>query len=83
MDELLDIDVGVEKIGNSSLTMRFEAYCAADRALRATAQLTVVCVEKTSITKRVIPDWVRAALSPYVVGMVPVLTAAPPGLGER
>jgi YbgC/YbaW family acyl-CoA thioester hydrolase len=68
MDELLDIDVGVAKIGNSSLTMRFEAYNAADRTLRATAQLTVVCVEKSSITKRVIPEWVRKALSPYVVG---------------
>jgi len=68
MDELLDIDVGVAKIGNSSLTMRLEAYCAADRTLRATAQLTVVCVEKSSITKRVIPDWVREALSPYVAG---------------
>ena len=68
MDELLDIDVGVAKIGNSSLTMRFEAYCAADRTLRATAQLTVVCVEKSSITKRVIPDWVREALSPYAAG---------------
>lgn len=68
MDELLDIDVGVAKIGNSSLTMRFLASNAADRTLRATAQLTVVCVEKSSITKRVIPDWVREALSPYVVG---------------
>ena len=65
MDEVLDIDVGVKKIGSSSLTMRFEAYRAADRVLRATADLTVVCVEKTSITKRVIPDWVREALKPY------------------
>lgn len=67
MDELLDIDVGVSKIGNSSLTMQFRAYNASDRTLRATAQLTVVCVEKSSITKRSIPDWVREALSPYVV----------------
>ncbi len=66
MDELLDIDIGVTKIGSSSLTMRFEAYRAADRVLRATAQLTVVCVEKSSITKRVIPEWVRTALSPYM-----------------
>ncbi len=65
MDEVLDIDVGVKKIGSSSLTMRFEAYRAADRVRRATADLTVVCVEKTSITKRVIPDWVREALKPY------------------
>lgn len=70
MDELLDIDVGIAKIGQSSLTMRFEACRASDRTLRATATLTVVCVEKTSITKRVIPDWVREALAPYVVPTV-------------
>jgi YbgC/YbaW family acyl-CoA thioester hydrolase len=67
MDELLDIDVGIAKIGSSSLTMRFAAFRAADRTLRATAQLTVVCVEKASITKRPIPDWVREALRPFLV----------------
>jgi len=68
MDELLDIDVGVAKVGNSSITMHFAAYRASDRTLRATAQLTVVCVEKSSITKRSVPDWVREMLTPYHIG---------------
>lgn len=67
MDELLDIEVGVARFGSTSLTMRFEAYRASDRAHRATASLTVVCVEKSSITKRPLPDWVKDALSPYLV----------------
>ena len=67
MDELLDVEVGVSKIGNTSLTMRFEAYRASDRAHRASATLTVVCVEKSSISKRSIPDWVKDALKPYAV----------------
>lgn len=68
MDELLDIEVGVSRIGETSITMRFEAYRASDRTHRATASLTVVCVEKESITKRPLPDFVKDALRPYAVG---------------
>lgn len=67
MDELLDIEVGVSRVGTTSITMRFEAYRASDRAHRATASLTIVNVEKESIAKRPIPDFVRDALTPYVV----------------
>jgi acyl-CoA thioesterase FadM len=68
MDELLDIEVGVSRIGTTSVTMRFEAFRAADRAHRATASLTVVCVEKESIAKRPLPAFVKEALTPYLVG---------------
>ena len=67
MDELLEIRVGVARIGESSITMRFEAYRAADLVHRASAQLTVVCVEKETITKRALPDFVKDALRPYLV----------------
>lgn len=66
MDELLDIEVGVAKIGRTSLMFRFEAYGAADRAHRASALLTVVNVEKATMAKRPIPDWLREALSPFL-----------------
>ena len=68
MDELLEIRVGVARIGESSITMRFEAYRAADLVHRASAQLTVVCVEKETITKRALPDFVKDALRPYLLG---------------
>lgn len=67
MDELMEIRVGVSRLGESSITMRFEAFRAADLTHRASARLTVVCVEKESITKRALPDFVKDALRPFLV----------------
>ena len=67
MDELMEIRVGVAKIGETSLTLRFEAYRARDLVHRASALLTIVCVEKATITKRPLPDFVKEALRPYRV----------------
>ena len=67
MDELLEIRVGIARIGTTSLTMRFEAYRARDLVHRASATLTVVCVSKPGIVKQPLPDFVRDALSPYLV----------------
>jgi acyl-CoA thioester hydrolase len=68
MDEMLDIEVGIARIGATSIRYRFAAYKAADRTLRATATLTVVAVkaEQGKLTARPIPDWLREALTPYL-----------------
>ena len=66
MDELMEIQVGVARIGTTSLTMRFEAFRVRDRVHRASATLTVVCVTKEGIVKRPLPDFVKTALSPFV-----------------
>lgn len=70
MDEMLDIDVGISKIGQSSIAYVFAAYRASDRTLRATATLTVVAVKasKGALEKRDLPDWLREALTPFLVG---------------
>jgi YbgC/YbaW family acyl-CoA thioester hydrolase len=67
MDELLDVEVGVEQIGTTSVTLRFEAYRASDRAHRATGKLTMVSVDTASITKRPVPEFVKDALRPFLV----------------
>jgi len=67
MDELLDVEAGVAKIGNTSLTFRFEAYKAGERLHRASATLTVVSVVKESLAKKPIEPWLREALAPYVI----------------
>ena len=67
MDELLEVQVGVAKIGNTSLTFRFEVYNAESHAHRASATLTVVNVVKETIEKRPIPDWLRDTLKPYLI----------------
>ena len=46
---------------------RFEAYRARDLVHRASATLTVVCVSKPGIVKQPLPDFVKDALSPYLV----------------
>jgi acyl-CoA thioester hydrolase len=67
MDELLDIEVGFARFGTTSLTMRFEAYNAADRTHRASATLTVVCVLKATLGKQAIPEWLKDAFRPYLI----------------
>lgn len=67
MDELLEVHTGIARIGETSVTMRFEAYAAESGAHRASASLTVVCVDKESITKRPLPDFVKDALRPYLI----------------
>lgn len=66
MDELLEISIGVSHIGTTSLTFRFEVFRAEDAVHRASATLTVVCVEKERITKRALPDFVKDALRPFL-----------------
>jgi acyl-CoA thioester hydrolase len=67
MDELLEVRTGVARIGETSITLRFEAYDAEAGTHRASASLTVVCVDKESITKRPLPEFVKEALRPYLV----------------
>lgn len=67
MDELLEIRTGIARIGETSVTMRFEVYNAADMTHRASATLTVVSVDQSSITKRPLPDFVKDALRPYLI----------------
>lgn len=67
MDELLEVRVGLARLGETSLTLRFEAFRARDLVHRASATLTVVCVDKATITKRPLPDFVRDALRPYLL----------------
>lgn len=67
MDELLDVEVGIAKVGQTSITLRFEAYKAGERLHRASATLTVVSVEKATMQKQPIASWLREALAPYII----------------
>lgn len=67
MDEMLDIDVGVAKIGQTSITFRFEVYKSGERLHRASATLTVVSVVKETMQKKPIESWLRDALAPYLI----------------
>ncbi len=68
MDELVDIESWFSRVGQTSLTMRFEVYRAGDRAHRASGTLTVVCVHKDTMMKYPLPDDVREKIAPFTEG---------------
>jgi acyl-CoA thioester hydrolase len=66
MDEQIEIEAWFSRVGETSLTMRFEVYRVGDRAHRASASLTVVCVNKDTMGKYPLPQVVREKIVPYV-----------------
>jgi acyl-CoA thioester hydrolase len=65
MDEPVIIESWFSRVGQTSLTMRFEVYRDGDRAHRASGTLTVVCVHKDTMMKYPLPDDVRAKIAPF------------------
>lgn len=65
LDEEVVIEAFFTRLGTTSITMQFEVYRASDRRHRATGSLTVVSVDKATMTTRPLPDDVKAALSAY------------------
>ena len=63
-DDLLDIEMTIEKLGNSSMVTRFEEK--RDGTLLVTGRMVHVFVTPGPNTKQQIPDDVRARLSGYV-----------------
>jgi acyl-CoA thioester hydrolase len=63
-DDELDIEATIQRLGGTAITTGF-------RVLRAERLLVDgwtrhVCVDATALTKTPIPDWLRAALTPWV-----------------
>ncbi|MBI2408367.1 MAG: acyl-CoA thioesterase [Gemmatimonadetes bacterium] len=65
MDEPVIIETWFSRVGQTSLTMRFEVYRDGDRAHRASGTLTVVCVHKDTMMKYPLPDDVRAKIAAF------------------
>lgn len=65
LDEAVAVTACFTRVGDSSLTMQFEVYRASDRTHRASGTLTVVNVDKPTMTKRPLPEDVRRMLSQY------------------
>jgi acyl-CoA thioesterase FadM len=67
LEEEVIIQSWFGRIGTTAITMRFEFYRASDRAHRASGSLTIVSVEKGSMTPRPIPDDIKAMLDRFAV----------------
>ena len=63
-DDLLDIEMTIEKLGNTSMVTRFDEK--RDGTLLVTGRMVHVFVTPGPNTKQQIPDDVRARLSGYV-----------------
>ena len=63
-DDLLDIEMAVEKLGNSSMTCTFEEK--RDGEVLVTGRMVHVFVDPETMAKQQIPDDVRERLSRYV-----------------
>jgi len=66
MDEPLVVESWFSRVGETSLTLKFEVYREGDRAHRASGSLTVVCVHKDTMMKYRIPDDVRTKIAGFV-----------------
>jgi acyl-CoA thioester hydrolase len=66
MDEQIEIEAWFSRVGETSLTMRFEVYRVGDRAHRASGSLTVVCVNKDTMGKYPLPQEVREKIARFV-----------------
>jgi YbgC/YbaW family acyl-CoA thioester hydrolase len=65
LDEEVLVRAWFARIGRTAITMRFDVLRLEDRTRRASGALTVVSVEKASMTPRPLPDDVRAMLAQY------------------
>jgi acyl-CoA thioester hydrolase len=63
-DDLLDIELTIEKLGNTSMVTRFEEK--RDGELLVTGRMVHVFITPGVNTKQPIPDDARARLEPYV-----------------
>jgi YbgC/YbaW family acyl-CoA thioester hydrolase len=67
LDERLEVETYVSRIGRSALTLNFDTYAAAaDHTLRATGYLVLVAVDKRTYQKRSLPGEVVEALKPHL-----------------
>ena len=62
--DLLSLQLAVEKIGRSSLTLRHEFFGAGELRLRA--RQVLVCTSLATHRSQALPDDVRAAITPYL-----------------
>ena len=65
LDEEVVVQAWFARIGTTSITMQFEVYRASDRAHRATGSLTVVSVDRATMTTKPLTEDVKRALRVY------------------
>ena len=65
-DDVLEISIGIEKLGTSSMIAALAA--TRDGEMLVTGRIVHVFVDPKTMGKQPIPGWAREALEPYVTG---------------
>jgi acyl-CoA thioester hydrolase len=65
--EILDVGLGIERLGNRSVAYRLGVFGAGEPAARAVGRFVHVCVDRTARTPVPIPHAARARLAPAVL----------------
>jgi acyl-CoA thioester hydrolase len=65
-DDEIDIEAAIERLGTTGITTRFRVLRA--ESLLVDGRLRHVCVDAAALTSMPIPDWLRDALAPWVLG---------------
>jgi acyl-CoA thioester hydrolase len=64
-EELLTLEIGVSRLGESSITTRHRI--SRDDQLLAEGMLRHVVVDRQTLSKTPIPDWLRERLAPWTI----------------
>jgi acyl-CoA thioester hydrolase len=64
-DDEIEVEAAIERLGSTAMTTRFRVLRGSD--LLVDAWMRHVCVDAAALTKTPIPDWLRSALSPWLV----------------
>jgi acyl-CoA thioester hydrolase len=68
LDDLIEVSVHVARIGNKSLTLRFEVAKKGKSGLVAEGHVVLVCVNRESFESVPVPAEIVQRLSPYISG---------------
>jgi YbgC/YbaW family acyl-CoA thioester hydrolase len=83
LDDLLELETYVARLGETSLTLQVDVRSAARGTLLAAAAMVVVCVSVEDFGKRPLPGDFRARLGPWVLSVEAARAGRPGGAGSR
>src|ERR1051326_383652 len=66
LDDLIEVSAYVTRLGNKSLTLRFEVNRKGESGLVAEGHVILACVSRSTFQSVAVPDELVAALRPYL-----------------
>jgi 4-hydroxybenzoyl-CoA thioesterase len=61
----IQVEVGIEKVGNTSIVWRYQIFRPDEKEPAARARIVTVNVDMDTFEKKAVPDWLRQRLETY------------------